>query len=246
MVKIDKVYYINIDYRVDKRIAQEVACALVDVPYDRLERFPARMGNDKLPPTLEELARMMVDDGWEEWGCYTQPEYSTHRSWLASVWSKLSLLRQLIERQETAILMSDTHYLWRLDFSTFEAELGSLPDMKVLFLSHFCREEDPVCMAQYNRMKPTAVEGVYSDFYGYGDFCAVFTPLGAKHYLEMWKTLPRYQSAFVNYTFGLEHDMDGYYACEPCLARSIPFDSSYPIMQSDKSDWGPQYSLKGV
>ena len=201
---IDKVYVINLDCRKDKWLAQRCAFLLMEVPLNRVERFPAIDGGKY--SDLKAISEAMQADGFS---CYTYPplwdpwEGGCPR--LACHWSHLKVLRKVAENDETALILEDD-VLLSVTFRELENKLKQLQDLvqtplDILFLESWfpspadesghskipCHEYSKL---QESRMHQTNVDGVYKDFFGAGDRARVVTTRGAERLLELHNAYP--------------------------------------------------------
>ena len=235
--KIDKWYYINLADRVDKHHVQQAMCAVHGVPFERLERFPAAIDNESCPRDIRALAQMMIDDGFEEWSWFLENETWFQPHWLASEWSKLRLLRQIIERGENAVMSTDVTFLNR-DFFELEDMQSRLPDLEVLHLSWWYDKEDETHKAHYAKMKKTGVEGIFSNFMLMGGAAIYFTLEGAKNFMAMRKEWPNNNIESFAFYRGLHtpEKIKGFYACDPSPMKQMwSGKPGYEITTKDKS-----------
>ena len=197
---IDKVYVINLDCRKDKWLAQRCAFLVMEVPPNRVERFPAINGSKY--SDLKEISKAMQAD---DFSCYTYPP---PRSWnwgkpsrLACHWSHLKVLRKIVENDETALILEDD-VLLSTNFGELEEKLQQLQDfvqfpLGILFLEWWfpnpddrnipCHEYSEL---QESKMCQTNVEGIFKDFLGAGDRARIVTARGAKRLLELHNAFP--------------------------------------------------------
>ena len=121
---IDKVYLINQSIRADRLYGTMFSLYQFKVPYAKFERFPARCENNNLPNSLTELLLMIRNDGFSCYNKLLEPgvieqrllasesaERNLHPASIASVWSKLSLLRHIADRNENALFITDSFML---------------------------------------------------------------------------------------------------------------------------------------
>ena len=241
--KIGKVYCINTDYRVDRLFGQLTANALCAVPYGLCERFPVRLPTPRCPDNHNEVIRMMIDDGFTEWEWYLENDHFFHPTKSAGHWSKLSLLRHIAGREETAIFMTDPVYLKGFHFPTFEKSLNLLPDLEVLFLQYLVWHHLQGSIDAFYAQTPTLVPGIMGNFRNFGGSAIVLTPEGAAKMLQMWRDLPWLTMPEVTYEYGQQDgDMTGFYCCEPCMAHDIPIELGYPFATGDKSNHNTHYA----
>ena len=191
---IDKVYVINLDHRTDKWLAQRCAFLLMEVPLNRVERFPAIDGRKY--SDLKEISKAMQADGFS---CYTYPPLWD--PWgdpprLACHWSHLKVLRKVVENNETALILEDD-VLLSVNFRELEDKLKQLQDfvqtpLDILFLEWWfpnpddrnipCHEYSEL---QESKMCQTNAEGIFKDFLGAGDRARIMTARGAERLLEL-------------------------------------------------------------
>lgn len=246
---IDKVYYINQDNRVDRHWTQMFAMEFFGVPYDRIVRFRSRIQNSELPD-LHDIIEMMADDGFPEWHVCENPRHANHPTWLASIWSKLSVIREIGEANVNAIMMSDVNYLMgflnRYDLGDFSAPIkfpyleracDNLKDMKVLNFGKSYRNWS-VASELNVEIKPSHIPGIYHPMV-YGRFGAVlFTPEGAVEVLKWYRKFAHLKSdsLFANIFRAMPADeYKGYYFCDPGIVY-MPSRSTceYPFNKFDK------------
>ena len=201
---INKVYIINLDCRKDKWLAQRCAFLLMEVPPDRVERFPAIDGGKY--SDLKAISEAMQADGFS---CYTYPP---PRSWdwgkpprLACHWSHLKVLRKVVENDETALILEDD-VLLSVNFRELESKLRQLQDfikipLDILFLEWWfpspasypghreisCHEYSE---HQESKMCRTNVDGIYEGFLGAGDRARIITARGAERLLKLHAAYP--------------------------------------------------------
>ena len=238
---IKRIYCMTIDYRKDRQIAMETACAILDIPGNRFEFVFAPCGNDILPDTSRELAQRMVDDGFEEWQLIVSEGTWMHPTWLASCWSKIRLLRRIADEGDTAMFLSDTNYPRFFWFPQLEEQVESLDPFSALFLGGFTGDEEEG-KAKARRMQPTSIEGIRSNMTIYARPAAVFTALGARKYLDKWRTMPNANFQDIPFHWADEQDSPDLYMCDPERVKDIPTDSGYSFVKTDKANWGPFYT----
>ena len=198
---IDKVYVINLDCRKDKWLAQRCAFLLMEVPPDRVERFPAIDGGKY--SDLKAISEAMQADGFS---CYTYPP---NHDWgepprLACHWSHLKVLRKVVENDETALILEDD-VLLSVNFRELENKLRQLQDFVQIpvdisiWNGGFPRQPNPdfydipcheYSERQESRMRTTSVDGIYADFLGAGDRARIITARGAERLLELHNAYP--------------------------------------------------------
>ena len=196
---IDRVYVINLDRRRDKWLAQQCAFLLMEVPLNRVERFPAIDGVHY--SDLKAISEAMQADGFF---CYKHPP--CWNPWgpprrLACHWSHLKVLRKIVENDETALILEDD-VLLSTNFGELEGKLQQLQNfvqfpLDILFLEWWfpnpddrnipCHEYSEL---QKSKMCQTNVEGIFKDFLGAGDRARIVTARGAKRLLELHNAFP--------------------------------------------------------
>ncbi len=199
---IDKVYVINLKHRTDKWLAQQCAFRLMEVPSNRVERFPAADGRSC---DLKSISEAMQSDGFS---CYTFPPL--WKNWgeptqLACHWSHLRVLRKVVENGETALILEDD-VLLSVNFRELENKLRQLQDfieipLDLLFLdwwfpcpTKFPEHREIPCHEyserQKSKMCQTSVDRIYADFLGAGDRARIITPRGAARLLKLHNAYP--------------------------------------------------------
>ena len=217
---IKKWYYSNLASRPEKVHAQELVAAVQGFPVGVMERFPAAIENDAMADTMDELADLMIADGFVEWG----ESMRTSEMFLstgAANWTALRQLRHVINSGDGAVLSTDRLFPVA-NFSVIDELIESCPaDMKGLYLE---TSGDPNPYADpptgYGEehfrlmagLMPCGIPGILSNFKGVG-WGVYFTLDGAVDFLEAWRAIPSMdrQSVLV-YTPCL---VSGYYMCNP-------------------------------
>lgn len=221
MHSIDKWYYTNLNARPDKMDAQELAAAIQGMPKGVLTRFPAAMENEDLPDNKAELCGLMIADGFFEWEYELVKDYKCSISLLAADWSKLRVLRHVVESGENAVITTDNAYLIE-KFSKVQEVVGSLPpDANALYL-HWSSELDaPGHVEAMSRLEPSGVPGILKNF-GLGGWIIYFTNKGARYFLDLWREIPDCDGQDVVYYAAKRYpNLEGFYACNPQVAQSI-------------------------
>lgn len=202
---IDKVYVINLEHRTDKWEAQQEAFHSMQVPPNRVKRFPAIDGEEY--SDLKKISEAMQADGFF---CYTYPPPPSWGPWgdpprLACHWSHLKVLRKVVNNDETALILEDD-VLLSVNFRQLENKLRRLQafiqiPLDILFLEWWfpsptdydghreipCYEYSEI---QKSRMRQTNIDSIYKDFLGAGDRARVITARGAGRLLKLHDAYP--------------------------------------------------------
>ena len=177
---------------------------------------------------------MITNDGFPEWGeLYGSPKKVLYPHWIACNWSILRALRLVINRGENAVISLDTHYMCKL-FYLMERELHQLPrDLKALHLTWW--KDNPQHIKQQSKLRPTNVEGIYSNFALYTAGVTFYTTQGAIEYLEIWKRNP-VDTQTVLFEAALKgEDVDGHYCCDPFWMKALGDNKpGYDVTRKDK------------
>lgn len=241
---IDKVYYISLDYRLDKHVAFESACALCEIPYHLIERFPACYGNDCEPTDLDEILYLMAEDGFPEWrDFYFMDEGGTKIDpVLASVtWSKMALLRRVADSGKNVIVSSDTCFSYGFLYENLLLCVDHVSQdydvFKGLFLGCYASGEPFVDVAHevFPSIKSTFIPGIYFLPHCFLPFALVLTPEGAAEILGVlrnssWNIFNEalYFANFYRY--------EGYFCSIPAKVKFLGH-TDYPFSRSDKIGW---------
>ena len=218
-----KWYVTNQESQPVKWATQELVACIFEIPFDVFERYPARIENDALPSQVE-LAKLIADDGFPEWEevfatrpvvpeFREQPERMLRK--IASQWTRLSVLRHIIETDTPAVVSSDTGYL-RIPFNKVKDMLYALPDdFHALFLQHWHLPR--FGLASLLRLKPSGVPGVLQNF-SLGGFRACFSPAGAQFFFNLWRKAPMYNAD--DLLLNSDFDASKFYLCDPMVMVS--------------------------
>lgn len=198
---IDKVYVTcSKDYE-DKWISQQAVSDLWGVPPSKLVRYPFKLENRQIPADICDIAQLMVDDGFEGYRWFYDQKEKFYESIevtkqgtlpveLAKSWTLISLLREVVERGESAIVMTDSVYLYEYSFNQVNQWL-SLSDINGIALSHPHNfRENPDLITELE-LEPTASADLWTNF---SDNCGcgyVFSAEGAKVFLDAWLLYPQ-------------------------------------------------------
>lgn len=227
-MKIDKVYFICMKPKNDRYWAQQGVNGVMGVPIDRLECFQGVNGKDENFKTFKDWGQAIVDDGFPQWGCYTEKEdwgqYGGPQS-LAIEWTHLRLLRHIADRGENAIVIEDDTFLTR-NFFEIERRISLLPEVKCVFLWWtFFHGDDPHYPYDEVFKQETRYTGVEEIFAGYvpaGHRGMFYTAEGAREYLDMWSASPNRSGESVAWERNRDSQaLKGYYFCFPMWAIDL-------------------------
>ena len=231
----------TLEYRKDKQFAQEVTCSIQGVPRDKLSFAFGPCGDDVMPPTTDDVLKRMVDDGFEQMGQFIG-KADINKTWLSANWSKMRLLRQIKEGNETHLFLSDTNYLmtpFQKLSENWEA-LGS--KAKMLFLGFYA-----VDFEQQRSVVSTLQKGVGGITY----LCnvnvrpaAVLNKHGAKLLLSLWERAPLFLFEEV-ITLATDKDLkDCYMYCSDDVIDDANMELGYSFALSDKDDFSKRFQYK--
>ena len=238
---LDKVCYISLDYRTDKHQAMETACALCEIPYGVIERFPARYGNDCEPTDLVEILDLMAEDGFPEWKEHYDGKVDMVPSRAAVMWSKMALLRYVRDSGRNMMVFSDTSFPYQFLYRDFLYDLNVLSgdyELNGLFLGGrlgyevgYIQNVEDVSFG----IKKTSLPDICFLPHCYLPFSMVLTPFGAGEILELLRKHP-----FEHFFNVLYHEnffeCDGYFCAIPAKVKFIGH-LKYPFSRSDKLGW---------
>lgn len=221
MHTIDKWYVSNLNSRPDKWDAQELVSVIQKMPVGILQRIPAAIENENLPDTRKELSRLMASDGFPEWSHPDVAIKDSGVSRLASDWTKLCALRQVIESSENAVITTDNAYLIE-QFPRVERLVASAPnDLNALYLHWNSHPEMPRHMEAMSKLEPSGVPGMLKNF-ELGGWIVYFTNKGAKWFMDLWREIPSCDGQNVVYHAARRYGrLEGVYACNPQVAVSV-------------------------
>ena len=252
---IDKIYVINLDARVDKWQASLYCFYKFGVPCSKVERFPALLSNQDIQSmTYVDVLELIVADGFDGWGGFLNQAYkkmksdnyfswTTHPANYASIWSKLSLLRYIVESGENALFMTDSFFIVRND----KLGINNFED-----LTHVCnkllnKEEQGFkslnLASLYRTSEPrfalsTSVKGICSPGCIYSMSACILSLECAKEMLDFWSVHPCHPDRLFSKMFNAGMDLSAYYFClhSPLLFDADRFAarSNYPFFLTDK------------
>ena len=176
---IDKIYYLNLDTRTDRAAGQQAVCGVMGVPIERLARI--RSHDSAHYENRQAIVAALAADGFAEYAKHYQhydEEWPTETV-LATQWTHLTALRQILDSNETTLVLEDDTFL-AIPFSELEEKMRQVPDIQVLYLDH-----NPFESGVEDALEPTRVAGLFSNFLGSSCRARVYTPQGA----ERMKTL---------------------------------------------------------
>jgi GR25 family glycosyltransferase involved in LPS biosynthesis len=137
MNKLDKIYYINLDHRADRREHFEVQCKIEGIPLNKIQRFEAIDGLTH-EFTTEQLAMFSRCD-------YLRQPFA--KKIMGNQLSHYSILKEMIEKHYEYVLILQDDVIFKSGFNErLEKVIASIPDdaeivniglHKSAFLSHF-------------------------------------------------------------------------------------------------------------
>ena len=157
MHSIDKWYVTNLNSRPEKWDAQELVSVIQGMPPGILTRFPCAIENEDIPATHAELCELIRQDGFPEWADARIHTTDRPLSLLAADWTKLQVLRLVIEDGESAVITTDNAYL--IDkFDKVEELIRALPEnLNALYL-HWSSEPDvPGHIEAMSQLEPSGM-----------------------------------------------------------------------------------------
>ena len=190
---IEKVYPLNLDRCPQRHWAMMASLHHAYVPFEIIERYAAKDGLH-YKKTLD-VVDAMVADGFPEFQAfYDYESYWQKPKNLCVSWGFLSILRMVVERHETALIIEDDTHLRQASFYRLCDVCKSLPNLEMIYLDSFAwkdadpdvtRDEYMVREKEYRQtLKPTQYSYIQSHAYGMGSRARVFTPDGAQRFLK--------------------------------------------------------------
>ena len=190
---IDKVYYINLDREVGRHYAQRVTAAMAYLPLEKLHRFPAKDGSEY--ESNEDIIEDIIADGFPEYRWFLE---NPERQWrrpknYACNWSHLSVLREVVNNKENAIILEDDAFV-KTSYPDIEKDFRSLDQPFEIVWLHARRWHAwPLISERHFKLEieferellPTNVEGLYLNYYGLGAHARYFTAKGAEKFLDL-------------------------------------------------------------
>ena len=215
---IDKVYYINLDREIGRHYAQRVTAAMAYLPLEKLCRFPAKDGRGY--ESNEDILEDIIADGFPEYRWFLEPENKEH-IWqdpknLAVSWSHLSVLREVVNNKENAIILEDDVFIDCL-YNDIEKDFRTLDQpFEIVWLSSWrWHEADSEIWNVGLEMEKelelergflsTNVEGLYSNYHGLGARSRFFTVAGAKRFFDLAVSQPWYGNELVGWYYSLQN-----------------------------------------
>lgn len=228
ILKIDKVYYVNLDSAIGRRYGQQVTARLAGVPLSSLVRWPAKNGYQY--EKNEHIVSDIIADGFPEFRWFLQPENHSN-IWqkpknLAVSWSFVRALREVVQNKENAIILEDDTFL-QGDLWKFRGDLSRLDrPVEVVWLETWRWEPDePEFYQQIELDKEiirTNVSGIYSNFYGLSSRARYFTYEGAQRFLDLAVSMPWYSHELVGWFYSLNGgDRSRWLLCNPHRVQMI-------------------------
>ena len=230
---------------------QRATLGMRGVPFRIVERFDAVDGRSY--KTFDSIIQAIIDDGFPTYKIFfDKPPPDAHdpariRN-MAGEWSHLRCLRQIIDRDEITIVLEDDTCL-NSRINGINSILQRINDLQVLYLEHWFQK----CETDLGSfLTPTHVENVYYGFHGSGSRARLFTPKGAKHFIQLSLDNPWHNSEMQVYEAWRRSVMlPGYYVCVPLRTAHVApgtFDSDSDVWtasqlakrQSKPSSWHRQ------
>lgn len=190
---LDTVYFINLDRCFKRYWAMMAWLHAALVPFEIIERFPAKDGMDYEHEF--DVIEDMADDGFPHYRAfYDYESYWQKPKNMCVCWSHISVLRMIVNRNETALVFEDDTCLATRDFWHIDSLAADLPNLEVLYLNHFHWSDVDADFTKDEYMReeslylrellPTGFSQVFSNSYGMGARARVFTSCGAKIFLD--------------------------------------------------------------
>ena len=221
--KLDKWYFTNLNSRRDKADAHELTSAIQQFPPGILERFPAAVETKNMPETVREMCELIQADGFHQWSydkIRQDPFLNESPERSAINWTRLKLIRHIIEKDYHAVMITDNNYPM-FSFDHILKTINSAPvDMSILYLNFQGEPHNPTFNEQcYNalaQLEPTGVNGILKNFAGISAQI-YFTPSGAADVLDRWLENP-FDFQCLQMAIG---GMKGCYVCDPSLVLAV-------------------------
>ena len=244
--RIDQIRCMTIEYRRDKQIGHEVAMGLVHAPSDRYDFLYSPCPNDRLPDDTKAVAAMMVDDGFLAFEKIANEGHWRNPSWLVADWSKLRGLRLIANGDKVVWLMSDTHYPVGFSFRDLESKISCIPKALCVFLGYYTTESNDYSVEAERRLVESTVPGIFGNMGCYCHPSIVLSPSGANKLLEYWLKKPHLNFPELTYEMGKDESVADIFVCKPNLTTTIPGDSGWAIVESDKVGHGKPFDWSRV
>ena len=236
MLKIDKVYYVNLDSAVGRRYGQQLTARMAGLSLKDLVRFPAK--NGYAYPSNEDIVRDIIADGFPEFRWFLEPE-NRAAIWqkpknLAVSWSLIRVLRKIVQNGESAIVLEDDTFL-SCDFWKFHADLSLLDrPVDVAWLATWRWEpHEPEFYQQIELDKEiiqTNASGIYSNFYGLGSRARYFTHDGAKRFLDLAVSMPWYSHELIGWFYSQGGgDKSKWLICNPPRVQMVDEEAVFTV-----------------
>ena len=141
---------------------------------------------------------------------------------IAVNFTRLRMLRQIIESGENAVMVSDSYCMLE-KYDVVESIIESAPDdMKILCLAWHSEPHVPGHFEALSELEPSGVKGILKNF----RLCSLnvyLTNDGAQHLLDLWKTVVGCDGQNIIYHAGRRKaiPLEGIYACNPMLGMGF-------------------------
>lgn len=230
--EIDRVYYINLSDRQDKHWVQRATLGMRGFPFSIVDRFEAVDGRSY--KTFDSIIQAIIDDGFPTYKIFfDKPPPDAHDPAriknVAGEWSHLRCLRQIVERDEITLVLEDDTCIdsW---MNSLNRILKTINDLQILYLEfwfHKCETD------LESLLMPAIIEKVYYGFHGSGSRARLFTPKGAKQFLQLTLDNPWHNSEMQVYeAWRRSVILDGIYVCIPLRTTHLAqgtFDSDSDV-----------------
>ena len=243
-MEIEKIYLINFKRRLDKYYTFLGTACQHRIPFDMIERFEPMLYTEECD-SVEKVATLMVEDGFEAWSWMLDNKTWMHPTVLAVFWSKLACLRLIRDVGKTALLISDSVFISR-NFIDFEDMIVDFPEIELLNLMLRLDGTDDESEIDHrnflSRMENTVSPYLYSNYCGFGTGAMGMTPDFADWILDFWSGYPWLSWKWLFYQMGLDFDMLTSFLCVPNMAECpAHYAVDYPFTLTDKNDGSGVY-----
>lgn len=222
-MRIDKVYYINADSQIGRRYGQQLTARMTGLSLNDLERFVPK-GTQKIYPSNEAIVEDIIADGFPEFKWFLQPENAQH-IWqrpknISVSWSHVSVLRNIVNRGESAIVLEDDTFL-SCNYPQLYADLSAVDrPIEVAWLETWRWEPHESEFYQQIELDKeiirTNISGIYSNYYGLSSRARYLSYEGAQRFLDLALAAPWYSHELIGWYYSLEGgDKSKWLVCNP-------------------------------